>query len=273
MTPHFAPDDLRARKYDVFVSYKRDDDAARAVLCDALEARGYEVFWDTKLGVDYWRPELRERIGRCKLVIALWSAKAAQSDEVKDEASGAKQLQKLMSVPIEHKSVVPAPYRDTNLHVFHDWADEKARGPQLAKILAKVEQEIGKPAKTEPITVTSAIRVEFGDIPGAPDKLIGRDAELEMLRGALGTVSRRESSTPSSSMRSAARANQRCCAPSRTSCWPKAAAGRAASMAGRPIPKARASRSAPTQTGSSPRRLAISAGRASCRRTRLRGRA
>jgi AAA ATPase domain len=32
--------------------------------------------------------------------------------------------------------------------------------------------------------VPPSIPVEFGDIPGAPDKLIGRDAELAMLRGA-----------------------------------------------------------------------------------------
>ena len=37
-----------------------------------------------------------------------------------------------------------------------------------------------KPARDIP----PSIPVEFGDIPGAPDKLIGRDAELEMLHGA-----------------------------------------------------------------------------------------
>jgi hypothetical protein len=30
---------------------------------------------------------------------------------------------------------------------------------------------------------TGTVPPEFGDIPGASDKLIGRDAELEMLRG------------------------------------------------------------------------------------------
>ena len=52
------------------------------------------------------------------------------------------------------------------------------------------------------------------------------------------------------------------------SCLRPAAAERAASMAGRPIARARASRNAPTPTASSPRRSAISAGRASCRTIR-----
>jgi len=44
---------IRAKRYDVFISYKREDDAARAVLVDALEGRGYEVAWDAKLMIDY----------------------------------------------------------------------------------------------------------------------------------------------------------------------------------------------------------------------------
>jgi hypothetical protein len=83
-------DEVRAKQHDVFVSYKREDDTAREVLCEALAARGYEMFWDAKLGIDYSRTKLRDRIECCKLVIVLWSAKAAQSDEVGDEASGAK---------------------------------------------------------------------------------------------------------------------------------------------------------------------------------------
>src|SRR5437763_4226593 len=109
-------DQIRAKRYDVFVSYKREDFAGRDVLVSALEAEGYEVFWDTKLGVDYWRHQLRGEIRNSKLAIVLWSAKAAASDEVKVEAAGALQLEKLMSAPIEDESVVPKPYRDTNLH-------------------------------------------------------------------------------------------------------------------------------------------------------------
>jgi len=49
---------VRAKPYDVFISYKREDNAARGVLVDVLEGRGYEVAWDAKLMIDYWRPSL-----------------------------------------------------------------------------------------------------------------------------------------------------------------------------------------------------------------------
>jgi len=177
-------DAVRAKRYDVFVSYKHGDDAARDVLVTALEEEGYEVFWDAKIGVDYWRPKLRDEIRNSKLVIVLWSAEAAASEEVKVEAAGALMLQKLMSAPIEDKRVVPKAYRDTNLHAFHHWADEAARAPQLAKILATVRLITGGPSQPEAPAVAHTIPVDLGGLPGAPPKLIGRDDEMEMLRDA-----------------------------------------------------------------------------------------
>ena len=175
---------IRAKHYDVFVSYKREDDAAREVLVAALEKEGYEVFWDAKLRIDFWRPELREEIQNSKLVIVLWSAKAAASEEVKVEAGGALQLKKLMSAPIEAASVIPKPYRDTNLHAFHDWADTAKRAPQLAKILATVRRVIGRSGPPEDVVVKQTIPVELGELPAAPPRLIGRDNEMKMLREA-----------------------------------------------------------------------------------------
>ena len=55
MTPPIAPGDFRAKSYDVFISYRREDDAARAVLVDALEAAGYDVFWDAKFSHGDWK--------------------------------------------------------------------------------------------------------------------------------------------------------------------------------------------------------------------------
>ena len=114
MTSYFAPDDYRAKSYDVFISYKREDDHAREVLVLALESAGYEVFWDAKLNNDDWKGELRDEINRCKLVICLWSAKAAASEYVKAEASHAFGNHKLLSAPIEDKSVVPGYFKNTN---------------------------------------------------------------------------------------------------------------------------------------------------------------
>ncbi len=189
MTPHIAPDHFRAKSYDVFISYKRGDDAARAALVDALEDAGYEVFWDTKLNHGDWKGELRHEINRCKLVICLWSRQAADSEYVKAEAYHAFGINKLLSAPIEDKSVVPGYFKDTNIHPFDGWADETRRPVQIGKILGTVNRLTGGPSpKREPSAPASentlTASAEFGDIPGAPDKLIGREAELDMLREA-----------------------------------------------------------------------------------------
>ena len=177
-------DDFRAKNYDVFVSYKREDFLARDVLIMALEAKGYEVFWDAKLNNDEFQVELRDEIERCKIVIVLWSELASKSDNVKAEAFGAYQLRKLLAAPIEGFEKVPEYFKRVNLHSFHDWADEAARQVQLDKILATVERVTGGPSIQQKPAFAPAIDVHLGEIPPAPPKLVGREAELDMLREA-----------------------------------------------------------------------------------------
>ena len=177
-------DHFRAKKYDVFVSYKREDFLARDVLIKALEAKGYEVFWDAKLNNDEFQVELRDEIERCKIVIVLWSELASKSDNVKAEAFGAYQLEKLLSAPIEGFEKVPEYFKRVNLHPFHDWADETARQVQLDKILATVERVTGGPSIQQKPAFAPAIDVHLGEIPPAPPKLVGREAELDMLSKA-----------------------------------------------------------------------------------------
>lgn len=182
MTTHI-PDDFREKSYDVLVSYQRADDDQREELVEALQARGYEVFWDGKLGPDYWRVEWRNRLLQSKLMIVLWSVTAAQSDEVKDEAGGAKAHEKCLSVVLDGKEHVPKPYLETNRHHWDRNADEATRAAQLEKILGKVAQIVGPP-RDSGARIPDTISVDLGTIPGAPNKLIGRDAELAMLRDA-----------------------------------------------------------------------------------------
>jgi hypothetical protein len=188
MTSYFAPNNYRAKSYDVFISYKREDDHAREVLVLALESAGYEVFWDAKLNNDDWKGELRDEINRCKLIICLWSAKAVASDYVKAEAYHAFGIGKLLSAPIEGMSVVPEYFKNTNIHPFDGWADQTKRRAQIQKILVTLERltggPSGRPEQSTPTGDNNGCPADFGDIPGAPNKLIGRDAELAMLRNA-----------------------------------------------------------------------------------------
>lgn len=133
------------KRYDVLVSYSRKDDEKRAELVAALEARGYDVFWDRKLGPDYWRPEWRNLCHQSPLTIVLWSVDAVRSKNVNVEAIAAWQLEKCLSVPLDGEEHVPEPLRETNLHHWDRNAEPAKRKADLEKIIAKVEQIVGPP--------------------------------------------------------------------------------------------------------------------------------
>ncbi|HWE19137.1 MAG TPA: toll/interleukin-1 receptor domain-containing protein [Hyphomicrobiaceae bacterium] len=177
-------DNFRVKPYDVIVSYQRTDDDQRQELVETLETLGYDVLWDGKLGPGYWREEWRNHLHRSKLMIVLWSVAAAQSDEVKDEAGGAKALGKCLSVPLDGEGHVPAPYLETNRHHWDRNARPATRQAQLEKILDKVAQIAGPPPRSPVPQHIATIPVDLGDIRGAPDKLVGRKTELDMLRDA-----------------------------------------------------------------------------------------
>ncbi len=180
-----AADDFRAREYDVFVSYKRLDADIRDILIAALEAAGLSVWWDAKLQSGKWRPQLAERIRSTKLVVALWSEQVAQKpDEVADEMSAARALDRLMALKTD-AAAIPGVYGDENFMPFDGWDDPTQRATQLAAIVAEVRRRVDAPAfVVTPTGATATIPVEFGDIPGAPPRLVGRDAEKAMLRAA-----------------------------------------------------------------------------------------
>ncbi len=174
------PEEIRAKHYDVFVSYKREDDATRDVLIAALQKDGFEPWWDAKLGQGDFRDQLRDEINRCDVVIALWSQNAhARPDEVKMEMAHAFGVKKLLPLKLDG-APIPAQFEKENFLPFDGWADEKRAASQLAHILAEARKLGAKPKPAQHIP--PSVQVEFGDIPGAPDKLIGRDKELEMLR-------------------------------------------------------------------------------------------
>ena len=188
MTTHTA-DDFRAKQYDVFVSYKRLDAGIRDVLIEALHAAKLSVWWDSKLQSGAWRPQLADRINNCAIVVALWSKRAeAESDEVADEMAQARGLNRLIALKTDNAKI-PGRFGEQNFMPFDGWNDPAKREVQLKAIVAEARRRVAAPSlqvvPTAKVPVTTLLALpEFGDIPGAPDKLIGRDAELTMLRDA-----------------------------------------------------------------------------------------
>ena len=180
-----GPETERAKSYDVFVSYKRADAAAREVLIDALKAEGFDPWWDAKLGAGNWRHQLRDEINRCDVVIALWSRRAhAAPDEVKMEMAHAFGVKKLLPVALDD-APIPKQFAGENFLRFDGWETPERAAEQLKRILAEARRMGAQPSEAPTaVAAEPAIPVDLGGLPGAPSRLIGRDVEMDMLRKA-----------------------------------------------------------------------------------------
>jgi VIT1/CCC1 family predicted Fe2+/Mn2+ transporter len=87
---------------DIFFSYSSADRERVRPIHDALVAQGFEVFWDQQVpaGMD-WDTWIRQHLTKSKCAMAFWSATSVSSDNVRHEATVAKQHGKLISVLLE----------------------------------------------------------------------------------------------------------------------------------------------------------------------------
>jgi hypothetical protein len=95
---------------DVFFSYSsKDRDRVRAVR-DALASQGFEIFWDQAVppGLD-WDTWIRQHLNEAKCALVFWSKNSVGSDNVRHEATVAKQQGKLIPVLLEPLTVEQFP--------------------------------------------------------------------------------------------------------------------------------------------------------------------
>jgi chromosome segregation ATPase len=87
---------------DIFFSYSSADRERVRPIRDALVEQGFEVFWDQEVpaGKD-WDTWIRQHLATSKCAMVFWSATSVSSDNVRHEATVAKQQSKLVSVLLE----------------------------------------------------------------------------------------------------------------------------------------------------------------------------
>jgi hypothetical protein len=84
------------QKYDLFMSYSREDRARVRPLVEALRESGYRVFFDLesiKVG-DHWKRRLESSIRQSRVLVLCWSAQAKRSEYVQFESAKADALGK-----------------------------------------------------------------------------------------------------------------------------------------------------------------------------------
>jgi len=89
------------RGVEVFISYSQDDRATAGVLAQFLAARGIEAWWDREIlsGQDFAR-SIEEALRAARAAIVIWSDSAVRKEYVLNEATYARNHDKLITVHV-----------------------------------------------------------------------------------------------------------------------------------------------------------------------------
>lgn len=152
---------------DVFISYNREDQAVARLFADALQTRGYDVWWDVTLRVGEAYDEVTEEaLRRAKAVIVLWSKKSVMSRWVRAEATLADRNRTLVPCMIE-PCERPIMFELTHTAELAGWNgsdDDKGWQDLLCEVRRLVERK--EPAPQERTTLPPApLPGERGDRP------------------------------------------------------------------------------------------------------------
>src|SRR5689334_12624506 len=96
-------DRAAARKpLSLFLSYSRHDEAKARRLASALEAMGYQIWWDALIegGATFAR-SISAALDAADAVIVLWSANSVESDWVRDEAAQGRERHRLIPLSLD----------------------------------------------------------------------------------------------------------------------------------------------------------------------------
>lgn len=134
---------------DIFISYKREEQAVARNLANALERQGWSVWWDPKLRAgEHFDDVIETALQEAKCVIVMWSEKSVKSRYVKDEATYALNRNKLVPVAIEG---VKPPFRFEGIHTpeLTGW-DGSPDAAEFCRLVEDISAIIGPPA-TKPV--------------------------------------------------------------------------------------------------------------------------
>ena len=128
---------------DVFVSYKAEDRARLKPLVAALEAEGFDVWWDAHIGTGAdWREEIQQHLDAAGCVIVAWSHRSVgpEGHFVRDEATRAKRRGSY--VPIRLDDVEPPlGFGEVQAPLFSGWKGKRT-DPRFVALVDAVKEHL-----------------------------------------------------------------------------------------------------------------------------------
>ncbi len=142
---------------DIFLSYARQDRGRVGPLVEALESRGWKVFWDRAIRPGkMWDRVIETALQSARCVVVLWSRESVGSDEVLDEAHEARRRGVLIPARLDDAEI---PYRFRRIHT----ADLAVWPGEIEHLVAAVSEVLGVGAPVEPGLATGEVRTNLGD--------------------------------------------------------------------------------------------------------------
>jgi len=123
----------------VFISYAAEDRDRARILAQALEQRGWPVWWDREIPLGKAFDEvIEENLARSQCVLVLWSKASVSSRWVRAEASAAAARGVLIPVLLERDVEIPLQFRLLHGADLSDWGGD-ARHPEFRAFSAHIE--------------------------------------------------------------------------------------------------------------------------------------
>jgi hypothetical protein len=137
---------------DIFVSYSSKDRERAALIARALEARGWNVWWDRTIppGRQY-DDVIEEALAEARCVVVLWSKASAASTWVKNEASEAVSKKALIPAVIEDEVKIPFEFRRVQAADLSRWQGD-ASAAEFMQFCDAIAAEVAAAAPEEKAT-------------------------------------------------------------------------------------------------------------------------
>lgn len=148
----------------VFLSYASADRDRAQRLAEAMQGKGYQVWWDRQIAPGKTFDEVIEsELNTAACVVVLWSSTSVKSDWVKTEASEAASRRILVPVLIDNVRI-PLEFRRVQAADLTKW-DGSFDDPEFGKFLRAVDLEIQE--NLQPASSEAAAAVGIGSISRA----------------------------------------------------------------------------------------------------------
>lgn len=134
---------------DIFISYDSADRAIAQKFADALESRGWSVWWDREIPLGKaFDQVIEEELNAARCVIVLWSNQSVRSRWVKTEAAAAADRDCLLPVLIEDIAI-PFEFKRIQTAMLMNWRGDDS-DPEFNRLVKAIEQLAREPARPLP---------------------------------------------------------------------------------------------------------------------------